>query len=307
MSTFSKSGFKSLNYNSFRPQYPPSFYELLLDYTGKKTLSNVIDIGCGTGVASFPLLNFSQNVTGLDLSPSMIETANKLKESRLNELGINDTSRIKFEVADVNNFEASPGEFDLVTAAECIHWFKDYERFFAAVAKQLKPGATLAYWYYVDPLIVDFQGPSTAKMSKSQILSEAMGLYENMVYKDGNLLGPYWEQPGRSILQGFLTEVDKHIPKDLYTDIKIRKYMPDEKKPYRDDDMRLVRKEISLADYTNYIATYSSFHNYEEATGNARKLIEAFLVRCEKNLGWHREQTKLTLEWYAGYTFMKRK
>ncbi|GEQ69329.1 hypothetical protein JCM33374_g3000 [Metschnikowia sp. JCM 33374] len=307
MSTFAKANFKSLNYNSFRPQYPPAFYQTLLNYTGKTKLSNVIDLGCGTGVASFPLLNFSENVIGLDLSGSMIEGANKLKEKRLHEMGIIDQSRIRFEVAAVEDFHAPPESFDLIAAAECIHWFKDYDKFFASAARQLRPGATLAYWYYVDPLIVDFEGPSAEGLSKQEILSKVMNLYEHMVYRDGTLLGPHWEQPGRSILQGFLAEVDKHIPQELFTDIKIRKYMPHEKKAYADDDLQLVRKNISLADYTNYISTYSSFHNYQEATGKGQQFLNSFLESCEKDLGWDREKTTLTLEWYAGYTFMKKK
>lgn len=307
MSTFSKAGFKSLNYNSFRPQYPPSFYQLLLNYTGKTKLTNVIDLGCGTGVASFPLLNFSEKVTGLDLSPLMIDGAKKLKHNRLQEMGITDETRINFEVAAVEDFVAPPESFDLIAAAECIHWFKDYDKFFADAAKKLQPGATLAYWYYVDPLIVDFKGPYLDTFSKKEILSMAMEAYNDMVYKDGSLLGPHWEQPGRSILQGFLEDVDKHIPTDLYTDIKIRKYMPDENKPYTDEDLQLLRKDISLTDYTKYISTYSSFHNYQEATGKGQELLDSFLDTCEQKLGWDRNETTLTLEWYAGYTFMRKK
>ncbi|OBA23677.1 S-adenosyl-L-methionine-dependent methyltransferase [Metschnikowia bicuspidata var. bicuspidata NRRL YB-4993] len=307
MSTFSKSGFKSLNYNSFRPQYPPPFYQLLLDYTGKTRIPHAIDLGCGTGVASFPLLNFCDKVVGLDLSPLMISGANKLKQNRLQEMGITDESRINFEVAAVEEYKAPPESSDLIVAAECIHWFKDYDTFFTAAAKQLRPGATLAYWYYVDPLIVDFNGPSSLNLSKQDILINVMDAYDLMVYRDESLLGPHWEQPGRSILQGFLTEVDKHIPRELFTDIKIRKYMPGSLNTYRNDDLQLVRKDISLLDYTKYISTYSSYHNYDEATGKGEELLDNFLRKLENEFGWDRNNTTLTLEWYAGYTFMKKR
>lgn len=306
MSTFAKASFKSVEYNSFRPQYPASFYRQLLNYTGKSRLSDVIDLGCGTGVASFPLLNFSDRVTGLDLSSRMIESANDLKHGRLQEMGIADESRIRFEVGAVEEFEAPPSSFDLITAAECIHWFKDYDKFFAAAARQLRPGATLAYWYYVDPLIVDFRGPSSTKLSKGSILKKAMTEYERMVYTDGSLLGPHWEQPGRSILQGNLDEVDSHIPHDLFTDIKIRKYLPGENSAHTDEDLQLIKKDISLSDYTDYLSTFSSFHNYNEATGKGKEFINTFLETLEKELGWHRDETTLTLEWYTGYTFMRK-
>lgn len=258
-------------------------------------------------MASFPLLNFSKNVTGLDLSQLMIDSAQQLKSTRLEGMGISDESRIRFEVADVSDYQESDECYDLIVAAECVHWFGDYDKFFAAAANQLHPGATLAYWYYVDPLIVDFKGPSTSNMSKEVILTRAMEAYNQMVYKNGSLLGPHWEQPGRSILQGFLREVDEHIPRDKFTDIKIRKYMPEAKIPYLRDDLQLVRDDISLLDYTNYISTYSSFHNYEEATGSGQSLLEDFMSRCETEFGWDRSATTLKLEWCAGYSFMRKR
>ena len=107
MTTFSKTNFKSLNYNSFRPHYPPSFYKILADYVTKVELplpinlpiDKTIYLGCGTGVATYPLLNISTNVIGVDLSLKMIETANSLIEKNLQTLGIKNstlTLRIKF-------------------------------------------------------------------------------------------------------------------------------------------------------------------------------------------------------------------
>ena len=137
MSTFSKTNFKSLNYNSFRPHYPPSFYQILSKYIQEPIpVSNTIDLGCGTGVASYPLLNISHNVIGLDLSPNMVDTANSLISKNLEQLGINDTSRIKFIRGAVEDFVKQSndiGKYDLITAAQCIHWFQDYKLFFKNV------------------------------------------------------------------------------------------------------------------------------------------------------------------------------
>lgn len=307
MATFAQTSFKSINYNSFRPQYPQSFYKLLLDYAGKTKVQNTIDLGCGTGVATFPLLNFSQNVIGLDLSPKMIECANELKLARLRELGVADESRISFEVSAVEDFSAPPESFDLITAAECIHWFKDYDTFFDAAHKQLRPGGTLAYWYYVDPLIVGFDGTCDSKLLKDDATSRAMELYHTLVYKDADFLGPHWEQPGRSILQGALVEVDRHIPSDKFTDVKIKKFVPEKGLPYADDDLQLCRNDITLRDYTKYLSTFSSFHNYQEATGKGQELLNKFLNVCENELGWDGDTTTLHLQWSAGYTFMKKK
>lgn len=302
MTTFSKSGFRSINYNSFRPHYPPSFYKILTDYVSNKTISKTIDLGCGSGVATFPLLNISQYAVGLDLSPRMVEAANQLKTNRLNQMGIFDESRIEFVQGAVEDFQAPAASFDLITAAQCIHWFEDYDSFFISAAKHLKSGGTLAYWYYVDPVFVDFSGPHDSSKSKEEILNSAFQLYHDFVYKNPKWLGKYWEQPGRGILQNELVEVDSHIP-DLYTDVKINKYNAGV--PYQDDDLKLYKKGINLQDFANYLSTYSSYHNFVEANEKA-DFLGTFLAACEKELGWTSE-TSIDIVWNTGYTFMKKK
>lgn len=300
MTTFSKAGFRSLNYNSFRPHYPQSFYKLLADFVGRRAEKS-IDLGCGTGVATFPLLGFSDHVTGLDLLPRMIDAANQLKEERLAELGIDDASRINFEVGAVEDFEGEPKTYDLITAAECIHWFKDYNVFFEKAARLLKPGGTLAYWYYVDPVFTDFSG---SKGPKGEQLKKANDLYMYLVYEDPDGLGEFWEQPGRLYLKNHLHEVDRHIPS--YFEKKIRKYIPsDGNAQHKEDDLKLVRNDINLEDFLAYITTYSSFHNYSEKKGTGEQFKEKFLRSFEAELGWDRKLTLVSVSWYSGYTFLK--
>lgn len=308
MSTFAKAGFKSSNYNSFRPKYPASFYKTLMEYVGKPKVNNTIDLGCGTGQATFELLKFSKNVVGLDLSPSMIKTANSLVGKKLEDLGIDDASRISFQVSAVEDFEAPPESFDLITCAECIHWFKDYDTFFRSAASQLTPGGVLAYWYYVDPVIVSFSGSSTSALSDVAIKDKAMEIYRKYVYADPAYLGPHWEQPGRFKLQNFLVETDKHIPNSLFKDVKTKKYVPRTlgDVTFADDDLQLFRKEIKLQDFSNYLSTYSSYHAYSE-NNNGPELLEKIVSEMESQLGWNRDTTLLDIEWYAGYTFMTKR
>ena len=226
MTTFSKTNFKSLNYNSFRPHYPPSFYKILADYVTKVELplpinlpiDKTIDLGCGTGVATYPLLNISTNVIGVDLSLKMIETANSLIEKNLQTLGINNptlTLRIKFITGSVEEFvkqqqqnkdhsvasTLEPNSIDLITAAQCIHWFQDYDSFFQNCHQLLKNDTgVLAYFFYNDPKIVEFLGPAREDIPKEEILKLSYQVYNKYVYDDDNYIGQYWEQPGRNIL-----------------------------------------------------------------------------------------------------------
>lgn len=315
MSTFSKSNFKSLNYNSFRPHYPASFYQILTKYINSPIpINNTIDLGCGTGVATYPLLNISQNVIGLDLSSNMIDTANSLISKNLQELNINDISRIKFIQGSVEEFvnnedneEQEDGIYDLITAAQCIHWFKDYEIFFEKCHQLLKPGGVLAYFYYIDPIIVDFKGPGNS--NKQEIIKKSYEIYYKYIYNDDKFIGPYWEQPGRNILKNFCINVNNKIPHDLFTDIKINTFKPNINKPYANDEFDLDLKKINLnlSGYIDYISTYSGYHNYKENNGNHDLLHDEFLNELLEVTGWDLNETKIDLVWNTGYTFIRNK
>lgn len=319
MTTFSKTGFKTLNYNSFRPHYPVSFYKILAEYVTKGQpshlpISTAIDLGCGTGVATYPLLNLSQHAIGLDLSPSMIETANSLIDQRLAELEISDNSRIAFKVGSTEDFvnqganDIPHESVDLITAAQCIHWFQDYDSFFESAAKLLKKGGTLAYWYYVDPIITNVYGPGISSLPEK--LRRAVDLYSKYVYDDERYIGPHWEQPGRNILKYNLKEVNERIPKQLYEDVTIQRYNPDPSEPDvlpGDKDLCLIQKKVPISRFEQYLSTYSGFHNYKEATGNEENIIEKFFMELQNELGWDRETTEVDLVFNTGYTFLTKK
>lgn len=326
MATFSKTGFKTLNYNSFRPHYPASFYQILQNYVvnGDKSrvfpIDKAIDLGCGSGVASYPLLNFSKEVIGLDLSPLMIETANSLKAARLEEMGIENQESIQFVASSVEDFVTKKEDnsltktdldielesVDLITAAQCIHWFDDHELFFRKAYKLLKPGGVLAYWYYIDPVITDFSNGQTIDAdSKAEILRKLDDLYHKYVYQDPKLMGPHWEQPGRDILKHELESVNAKIPRDLYVDIQQAKFRPSTDPVPKEQDLNIVKSNTDLKAFENYIGTYSGYHNYKQATGDPHNLIESLMREMESLIG-DRSTTRIDLTFNTGYVFMRK-
>lgn len=317
MATYSRSSFKSLNYNTFRPHYPATFYKILADYLAAQgnrvPVLRAIDLGCGTGVATYPLLNISERVTGMDLSPVMIQTATDLKEKRLQELGISEANRIDFKTGSVesqiyNGVEGvKEGTVDLITAAQCIHWFKDYPVFFAAAAKLLKKGGVLAYWYYVDPVITRASGPS--KVDDTAALKNAYEIYHKYVYDDPQYIGPHWENPGRRIIKEFNVDVNKHIPSELYDNKKINKLEVQPGSPVvaNEDDLVLERKSIKLKDLVTYLDTYSGYHAFKEATGDKNDVWGQYLAELEAANGWDRNTTEIDIVWNTGYTFVTKK
>ena len=90
---------------------------------------DVLDLGCGTGLGGVAFKPIARRMTGVDLSPRMIEKARALK--------IYDA----LSVADVENLPAeADGPFDIAIAADVLVYLGDLGALFGAVARRLKPG-----------------------------------------------------------------------------------------------------------------------------------------------------------------------
>lgn len=232
----------------------------------------------------------------------MIQTANLLKENHAGKDGI------LFQVGSTGDFldGETAGTISLITAAECIHWFGDYPRFFKQSALILSPHGVLAYWFYTDPKIVGFSGPSNDE-DKDVLLERAMDIYRKFVYEDPNGLGPHWEQPGRGILKDYCKEVNESIPHDLYTDIVIKQYEPESGSAPSDVlDMKI--GGLPFVYFMNNFKTSSAFHKFGNGdTAKQDAFIEDLAATLEKELGWDRNKTIVDISFGTGYTFMRRK
>lgn len=193
MSAFSEADFLTKNYTNYRPIYPPSFFQKLLKYhRGDRILA--LDVGCGPGEATYLVEDFD-HVVGVDISEVMIKEANEQRKSEL-------VSKIEFKVGSGESIPARANSVDMVTAAECLHWF-DQDRFFREASRVLKYGGTLAFWGYSDPVFVDYPDASL--------------ILNKYVYLDSEYLGPYCEYPGTNLLRGNYRDVT--IPSDLFTEV----------------------------------------------------------------------------------------
>lgn len=269
MSAFSDKNFKANDYNSFRPTYSSQLFDSIAEYhTGKGQLA--VDIGCGSGQASYPLTKYFEKVIGTDLSQTMVDAAN---------------GRIKAEDQGKIEFKQSPGEsleflkdnsVDLVTAAQCIHWF-DHDKFFKEIDRILKPGGTLAFWGYADPV---FGVPVADKLAN------------DFSYDDPTKLGPYWEQPGRNIVRSLLKGVDP--PTDYFQDIKVYENRPGI--TTSDPSPLQIKREIPLEFYHKYVTTWSSYHNWKEANKGAADISDIFIKELEAKMNWT-PKTTVHIEW----------
>jgi len=99
--------------------------------------ADLLDLGCGTGLAGAALRSLADRLTGVDLSPAMIAQA----QSK----GLYDC----LVTADIGDFLAGEakrgGTYDLVLAADVLVYVNDLAPIAAAVGRVLKPGGLFAF------------------------------------------------------------------------------------------------------------------------------------------------------------------
>ena len=116
-------------YEICKDDYPQMLEELRLE-----PFEDVLDVGCGTG-AVLELLHREypdKRLTGLDLTPGMIEVAcDKQLEN------------VRFVVGDAEALSFKAESFDAVLCSNSFHHYPHPERFFAEAARVLRPGGRL--------------------------------------------------------------------------------------------------------------------------------------------------------------------
>ena len=105
--------------------------------TGGFVHGDVLDIGCGLGDNAIYLAKNGHTVTGLDISPTALITA----ERRAHDAGVD----IKFAVADSTKLDGYTDAFDTVVDSGMFHCLEDDGKrsYAAAVHRATRAGATL--------------------------------------------------------------------------------------------------------------------------------------------------------------------
>lgn len=119
-------------YASFRPQYPDALFDWLAAQCPQH--ERALDIACGNGQASMPLLKHFQQVLACDASSEQLRAAS-------------DLSNIACFAADASRQPLPDASLDLITVAQALHWFAT-PAFFAEVHRLLRPGGFFCAWSY---------------------------------------------------------------------------------------------------------------------------------------------------------------
>ena len=110
--------------------------ETIRAFTQEKIPASVLDIGCGDGSLSLPLLNHQNRLTLVDRSTSMLEIA----RSRIPEDAVD---RVSILNDDFLLAALPQREFDLVICVGVLAYVEDTRVWFRKLASMLKPGGAL--------------------------------------------------------------------------------------------------------------------------------------------------------------------
>ena len=186
------------------------------------------------------------------------------------------------------------GVVDMVVAGQAAHWF-DYPKFFPEMKRILRKSGTLALWGYKDHVFVDY--PKATKI-----------LYDYAYGKDERLLGPYWSQPGRSIVQNKLRDIKP--PLSDWEDIQRIEYEPGTEGPNSGEGTIFLRRRLKLHACMNYIRTWSAYHAWEEKHPAQRKreeggsgdVVDLMFDEMESaETDWEQgEEKEVEIEWGSG-------
>ena len=120
-------------YDTYRIGYSADLYAALTEF-GLQGGSKVLDVACGTGLASEPLIKSGARVTGLDQSGEMLEYAKR--NFPQSEWLQGTAEKLPFEDA----------AFDAAICAQAFHWF-DRAQAMNEIVRVVRPGGLVAIWW----------------------------------------------------------------------------------------------------------------------------------------------------------------
>lgn len=108
-----------------------------IKYSGITRDDDILEVGCGMGKFTFPLLKRGYKLTGLDLSPVLLQ---KLLEHNENRFKIDLVATDILDAPDALN-----NRFDYVIGFFTLHHFMNLDTYIKAMSRLLKPGGSIIF------------------------------------------------------------------------------------------------------------------------------------------------------------------
>lgn len=123
-------------YERLRPGYPEALVDTVIERSGVGSDSRILEIGCGTGKATRLLAGRGLAVLAIEPDPAMAAVARRVLAGN---------ARVEILETDLESARLDAGAFDLVAAAQALHWVAPGVRF-DAPARLLRAGGWLAFF-----------------------------------------------------------------------------------------------------------------------------------------------------------------
>lgn len=111
--------------------------DLLIRLTGASPNDTMLDVACGPGLVALAFAPHVACVTGIDLTPAMIQRAKALQQQR----GI---ANVSWQIGDVTHLPFADAAFSLVLTRYSVHHFPDPQAALAEMQRVCRPSGTLA-------------------------------------------------------------------------------------------------------------------------------------------------------------------
>jgi SAM-dependent methyltransferase len=125
----------------------------IVEATSAAPSDRVLDVACGPGLVACAFARVAEHVTGIDLTPAMIERAQAL--ARQQKL-----SNVAFETGDVQRLPYADASFSIVVSRLGFHHFEEPANVLAEMSRVCRPGGTIA--------VVDLLSSSDADRARVQ-------------------------------------------------------------------------------------------------------------------------------------------
>ncbi len=170
-------------YDSFRPSYPEALIDQVLSVSACPPEGRLLEIGSGPGIATLPFARGGYAIDCIEPGANLLAiAAEKLKPY----------PGVRLIHATFEDWELTPGVYDLVYSASAFHWIQEEVRY-SKTAAALKPGGSLALLW-----------------NRHSTLNDSLGAQLNQIYAE--VVPGIKEDRPRSVedhIQRWVSEIDQ--------------------------------------------------------------------------------------------------
>lgn len=159
--------------------------QLIVDAAGAGPDDTVLDVACGPGIVACAFARVARQVTGIDLTPAMLEQADALARER----GL---ANVRFQLGDVLPLPFADATFSIVVSRFAFHHFENPAAVLAEMRRVCRPaGRVVVADLMASPDPTKARAFHTMEMMRDPSHVRALTLEElRGLYRDGGLGHP---------------------------------------------------------------------------------------------------------------------